>query len=206
MRYTSRKKKIKRFLTVVAIVFSLIIIYSFVNLKVMPPLISISQAEAKKLAHQVIDNAVKNSISEMELKTEDFIIIYEDSNKTSANTILINELCTEVSLNINEKSPISDERKINVAIGAITGWQSLSSTGPKIGFTVRQLREADVDYETEFVAVGINQTNYKVWLNVSVSYSLVNPLVSETMVSERKVMLIDTIIEGKVPDKFLNIE
>ena len=194
----------KKYIIASLIFFVAIAAASILNKRIMPYLLSISQAEAKRITNNVIDKAVRESISDMELKTEDFVI--DVGNKISANTILINKLCTEVSTNINEDKMIFEEREIKVAIGAITKWEFLSNIGPKVGFSIREVRQAEVDYETSFSSAGINQTNYKVWLNVELEVKLVNPLGSDIVSTKRKVMLVDTIIEGKVPDKFLLIE
>ena len=204
MGYTIFKRRSKLVIKVLLIAFVVILAVSILNTRIMPYLLSISKAEAKKITNSVIDRAVRETIADMELNTEDFVIDYE--NKISANTILINRLCAEISTNINEKEVIFEEREIRVPLGAITKWEFLSNIGPKVGFSIREVRQAEVDYETSFTSAGINQTNYKVWLNVDLDIKLVNPLGSDTVNTKRKIMLVDTIIEGKVPDKFLIIE
>ena len=64
---------------------------------------------------------------------------------------------------------------------------------------------AEVDYETEFISAGINQTNYKIWLTVDITVSLANPLYSKRVNMTRKIMLVDTIIKGEVPSNYLGI-
>lgn len=68
-----------------------------------------------------------------------------------------------------------------------------------------QSGEAEVDYETEFTSAGINQTNYKIWLTVNITISLVNPLYDRKANLSRKIMLADTVIKGDLPSNYFNI-
>lgn len=205
MQYRSRIKRRKLIIKVIFIILILMVFGSFVENTVMPSLIAISQIEAKRAANNAIDTAVRTSITNMGLKTEDFFTYAQNGGSVSANTLLINELCAEVSRNINDEMETLDERKISVAVGALTGWDTIANTGPRISFRIRQMGEADVDYQTMFGQAGINQTNYKAWLTVDLKVRLVNPLKSDTISSQRKVMLIDTVIEGEVPDRYLDV-
>ena len=58
------------------------------------------------------------------------------------------------------------------------------------------------DYQTEFVSAGINQINYKIWLNLSMDMKVVNPLYQETITLNRKIMLCDLVFSGKVPEHY----
>ena len=65
--------------------------------------------------------------------------------------------------------------------------------------------DTKVDYETSFSQAGINQTNYKVWLTVEITLRMVNPLKSTDVTTTRKIMLIDTIIKGNIPQTYFEI-
>lgn len=206
MQYSKKGKKRKVIIKIIFVILGTMAFCSIVERSIMPSLIAISQIEAKRAANNAIDTAVRTSITNMGLKTEDFFTYAKNGGSVSANTLLINELCAEVSRNINDEMQTLDERKISVAIGALTGWDTLANTGPRISFKIRQMGEADVDYETQFAQAGINQTNYKAWLTVDLKVRLVNPLKSDTIGSQRKVMLIDTVIEGEVPERYLEVK
>ena len=62
--------------------------------------------------------------------------------------------------------------------------------------------QSHVDYETSFVSVGINQTNFKVWLDVITEIQMVNPLEKDIVKTNRKVMIIDSVIKGNVPQTY----
>ena len=172
--------------------------------KIMPTALAISHYQAKNKANVVIDTAVDKSIQELGIHSADFFLdTTAGIGNVAANTMLINSLCVKISENIqNEIIKISDET-IEIPVGALTGIQMFANTGPAITFTVRPMGEALTDYETSFQAVGINQTNFKIWLNIQVGIQIVNPLKSEKLMLSRKIMLIDTVIKGEVPERYL---
>lgn len=95
--------------------------------------------------------------------------------------------------------------KVEIPLGAASGIGVLANTGPDIAFEIRQAGGTDVDYDTQFSSAGINQTNYKIWLTVNMTVSLVNPLYNRQISMTRKIMLADVIIKGEVPSGFLTL-
>ena len=63
----------------------------------------------------------------------------------------------------------------------------------------------DVGYETAFSSAGINQVNYKIWINISIELKIVNPLYQEPIQMQRKIMLADLIFKGKVPEHYFQL-
>ncbi|HBF64872.1 MAG TPA: hypothetical protein DDW34_02835 [Clostridium sp.] len=89
-----------------------------------------------------------------------------------------------------------------IPLGAALDSAFFANHGPKIPFTLMPVGAVTSDYETSFTSAGINQINYKIWVNLSFELQIANPLFKEKIVFSKKIMLIDTIISGKVPDYF----
>ena len=196
----------KVMLVLLLLVFIIICIFKQIDKRFLPSAISISHIDAKKSANKVINTAVNNSIKDFNIKAADFIeqTDFQNINSISANTILINEICADVSTKIDEGiKKISDE-KIEIPFGATTGIDMLANTGPNFHFKMLPMGSSEIDYDTSFTSAGINQTNFKIWLNISINVELVNPLIKDNIVITRKVMLVDTIINGVVPESYLN--
>ena len=64
---------------------------------------------------------------------------------------------------------------------------------------------ATVAYETSFSSAGINQINFKIWIDVSMEIKIVSPLWQQTMTVARKIMLVDTVISGTVPERYMTL-
>lgn len=187
-------------------IFSFIILFmSCVDSKVFNMVIEISHIKSKLMANEIINQSVKNTIQTMQVSSSDFFIDnVSDMSSISANAILINDFCANVSEEITKGLiKISDE-KIKIPLGSATGIDLFSTMGPEIPFYLRPEGTAEVDYETGFESVGINQVNFKIWINVNLSVQIVNPLRKEKMILTRKIMLVDTVISGQVPNQYLD--
>lgn len=170
-------------------------------------ILEISRLQSITTANKVIDKAVQDTIQTLQVDSSDFFIGgQEDLTTVSANTLLINKFCSTISAEItNGMDKISNEC-IPIPLGMITGIDILSNMGPKIPFSVRPMGTASVDYETSFTSVAINQVNFKIWLNIAVDVKIVNPLRQEKVSLTRKIMLVDTVISGTVPERYLNFD
>ena len=135
-----------------------------------------------------------------ELKYEELLLKNEDTYK--ANTALINRFCTDISICATNELQKYPKEMIRIPIGAATGVSLLANKGPSIPFTLQPISAVKTDYQTEFVSVGINQINYKIWLTLSMDMKVVNPLYQEKITLSRKIMLCDLVFSGKVPEHY----
>lgn len=167
--------------------------------------IEISHTESKLAANKMIDQALNAAIAELSLASSDiFITRQAEPEAISANTLLVNQFCTLVSENITANLNRLAEVSIPVPFGQLLGISYFATSGPTINFDLLPMGGVNVDYETSFTAVGINQTNFKIWINVDMDMKVVYPLRQEPVSLSRKIMLVDTVISGTVPDQYLN--
>ena len=172
--------------------------------KIFQAVIEISHIQSKAAANIIIDNAVEDTIKELNITSSDFFIEKQQDN-VSVNTLLINTFCSSVSTGITEGLSAISEEKILIPMGIITGIDMFANTGPNIPFSLRPMGAATVDYETSFSSAGINQINFKIWIDVSMGIKIVSPLWQQTMTVTRKIMLVDTVISGTVPERYMTL-
>jgi len=198
------KRLVKRF-EISLLIIALIYFAVSAEKRMMSVICAICTIEARNLANDAIDNAVNRAMLEMNSLSSDYYEVDDENMTVYADTMLINELCSAVSENINDETYELSKIKIEVPWAAAIGIDILSNIGPKAIFSLRQMGESRVDYETSFVSVGINQTNFKVWLDVATEIQMVNPLRTQTLETDRKVMIIDSVIKGTVPNQYFEI-
>lgn len=203
--YKKKQPFLKVIIFIIFIFFIILLFMSCIDNKVFDIVIEISHMKSKLVANEMINQSVKNTIQKMNVASSDFFIDNKsDLNSISANTILINDFCANVSDEItNQLMEIADER-IKVPLGSATGIDFFANMGPEIPFSLRPEGTTEVDYETGFESVGINQVNFKIWINVNLVVQIVNPLRKEKMILTRKIMLVDTVISGQVPNQYLD--
>lgn len=172
---------------------------------IMPIAVKLCLNAAKDKANRVINESVDSVLKESGINYSDLFSVVSNNNEITmitTDTAAINTLCADISEYITKNLENMENDEMSIPYGATTGFGILSNVGPPIVFEMTPVGGADVDYETEFNSAGINQTNYKIWLTVNISVSLVNPLYNEEMSMNRKIMLVDTVINGKVPDYY----
>ena len=190
------------FLLLCCFFFFILMLY---DSKIFSTVIEISHIQSKATANTIIDTAVQSTIQDLNITSSDFFIEKQQNDTVSVNTILINSFCSTVSMAITKGMEQIAEENISIPLGVITGIEMFSNTGPSIPFYLKPMGLASVDYETSFTAEGINQINFKIWINVAMDIKIVNPLRSETMSVSRKIMLVDTIINGTVPERYMTL-
>lgn len=165
----------------------------------------ISHTDSKLTANKIIDNGVNETIKALSLESADLFISQQDAPENiSANTLLINQFCAMLSTSITDGLKGLSKETISIPMGQLTGIDFLANSGPTIPFEMRPMGVVDVDYETAFTSVGINQVNFKIWINVNMDMRIIYPMHQESISLSRKIMLVDTVIKGTVPEQYLN--
>lgn len=174
---------------------------------IMPSAANICLIEAKESANRIINSAVDEVLMKRSEGGKNILSLKTENGTTmiTADTITINLICAEISSSITEKISDMQNNTIKVPYGAASGIGILANTGPDLAFEIKPAGDAEVDYETEFTSAGINQTNYKIWLTVNITISLVNPLYDKNISMNRKIMLADTVIKGELPSNYIDI-
>ena len=157
--------------------------------------------QCKIAANDIINHAILKNLQ----NTDTSSLLLHINDGYTANTALINSFCAALSADITSQLKELSPESIQIPLGAATNLSFFANAGPKIPFTLLPMGSAKTDYETEFISTGINQVNYKIWLNISMELKIVNPLYQETIHMERKIMLADLIYSGKVPEHYFQV-
>ena len=176
---------------------ALVLALSWAQKKWMPTILAISQMEARGLANQLINDAVSETLAQMDLSSSD--LVHRQDGLLFTDTLTVNRLSLQISRRVeNEISSLSSTR-IKVPLGVVTGIDLLANHGPCLSFLLMEMGETEVTLFTSFSEAGINQTYYRLGLSVTVRLRLVNPLQSHTVTTVRQVLLVETVLQGEVP-------
>ncbi len=211
-----RKLKRKKFFKIPFLTLSLLCLFTwsiylfilqFEN-EVLPTAIKVSQKYATNIVSQEINKSVEKVIKDLNLYTNDFFNKnFDENNKKTyldVDTILINNVCANVSEELSTNLKNIKDTKIELPIGVFSGISAFSELGPAFTVYLSSIGDAIVDYETNFQSVGINQINFQVYLNINCSISIINPIYKKDIDISRKLMLVNTVFEGDVPNTYLN--
>lgn len=205
MKYKRRKKK-KAFFIIVALLVIIIYIFIIVDKNIRPTVLAISEVHARKIATQAINEAVKNKIKD-DIRYEDLIFVnYDNEGKVTliqSNTIMMNSLAADVALEVQDNIRKVSTKEERIPLG--NALRSQLFKGPNIKLTIVPQGTVTVDFTTEFIESGINQTIHKVYLVIITDVRVIVPLASDVIRIVTNIPVAETIIVGDVPESYIFI-
>ncbi len=123
-----------------------------------------------------------------------------------ANVIEMNRISSEISSRIQEKNNELKESYVRIPIGNFTGNAFLAGRGPVIEVKLIPTGTVNIEFKTEFISTGINQTRHRVYLEIRCRMGIVAPFISEKVDVINHVNVAETVLIGDVPDTFYNLE
>ena len=138
-----------------------------------------------------------------------FVNLDKDSDGSvtaiTSNMAHINTLSTDI---LNSVIASTDNGVINVSIpfGNLTGLNLMLNKGPDVNVQIIMLTSSRVDFRNEVVSCGINQAKYQLVLEVTIDIDVLIPWGTESATTVTEVIVADTVIVGKVPNTYLNME
>lgn len=185
------------------------ILFAFTERQIAPSVLAIAEARARIIATEAINKAVKERITK-NIKYTDLIAIHKDVTGQvtliQINTIEINRIETETSLEVVKTLKEISMEKIKIPLGLITGSKILSNMGPSINVSLYPVGTAYVDTSEAFEEAGINQTRHKILLDITAQVRIVQPLLSSRVEIKTSIPIAETIIIGSVPQTILDFK
>ncbi len=169
---------------------------------VNPIIEQVSEKEVKALATVAVNSACNEVIGDyLTLDMVDYLID-KDGNlqMVTTNTALINAISRKAIDASQQRITELGGEGIPIPLGSLSGITVFSGQGPDIFIKVFPIGSVNAQFQSEFVAAGINQTRHKIMLNVCVDIKVVLPGADNVVNTETKILLCENLIIGKVPD------
>lgn len=198
-----QEKHVIFFILFIIFMVAMLVSGVFIDEKLFPALTEISLIKAQEIANKCIDDAVKDTLNNMQINYDDLFINNKETEIFSVNTVLVNRFVVELNKNITKTFDTFEEITISVPLGAASGVSGFSDFGPTVDYDVTPYGEVKTDYETEVTQAGFSRTSVKVWINAEVGIKVMHPIIEKKVVISRKIMLVDMILKGDVPDSIL---
>ncbi|MFV0439991.1 MAG: sporulation protein YunB [Lachnospirales bacterium] len=213
LKIKSRKRKIIKKVFVIYLIILSVTIFATSKIidafeeKIQPLVFELARVYSLNLLNNLIADIIEEEVVSKNYTSENFYS-YEIDNEGyitvfEINNLLINDITTKISNSLQEKLIDTTETVITVPIGEILFVEYFSNVGPSYKYGLIPIGYGNVDYDTEFNSIGINQSNFKVYLRVNAGMKIVNPLYEKEFTISKEVVLLDTMISGKVPNGVL---
>ncbi|MDR1150561.1 MAG: sporulation protein YunB [Clostridiales bacterium] len=202
-----KKNKFKLFyLLIIFLVF--FYIFLLIDKKVFESAILETHYNTNNIINKCVNASVNNIIQKNNINARDFYKIDLKSNREinfiSANTILINKICNNLSTEIYEEFLKFNNSITKISLGtifaSITNINLFYDLGPCLNLKLVPVGNAIINYNSEFLSAGINQTNFRIWLDIKFIARVITPIQSKEVIYKKKIALINAIINGSVPN------
>lgn len=203
-----RSKKRKRLtIVIISIVFIFAVCILYLRLAVAPVLKTVSEDQIRALAVTAVNEAVSEVMEQSPSYTDMVIVGYDNEN--CINSIRINSTAVN---SIVQKSTIESQNRItelgaqgiDVPVGSLSGIMLFSGKGPDLNLRVVPVGSVTAKLCSEFKEAGINQTNHRIYLRIGAKISAILPGANNVINTETDVVILESVIIGKIPDTYLN--
>ena len=213
MRIKRHKKKRDFPILILKIAFSISLICLCVTYfynQIRPIIISAAANHARVEVTRVLNKSILKELEENKINYSDIIQISRDTdgNVTSieTNTATINGFKARIISVALSNIHSLEERNLNIPMGTLSNVPFFLGKGPKVNFKITSSGYADAKFESEFFSSGINQTCHRIKLIVTADiYALVPGFITKATVTT-DYYIAETIIVGKTPDFFADIQ
>ena len=198
-----KKKYIQVVLFVIIVIF--ILNYYLIAVEIKPVLESICEVRARIIATQAINAAVKSELQKDNLKDQLIITTFDNYGKLNminTNTQVMNILSANITATVQEKIKDLTEQPFTITLGAVLNNWMFPDFGPTLKYGILPQGSVLVDFVSEFVDSGINQTKYKLYITVNVQIRVISPITTSDIDVKNNILLTEIVIIGDVPDSF----
>ena len=70
---------------------------------------------------------------------------------------------------------------------------------------IRPMSVSSMDFRTEFETQGINQTKYKIYIELGCRIKVLAPFSSRTICTSSTILIAEAVILGDVPDSYVEV-
>ena len=204
-----RRTKIPFLFKLLCLLLTVLLLTLFLNMRLHTMAAALGQNELSYYFSTTVTNAMKDRLAQKEAAYRDLVTLsFKDGGEVAAVTTnmplllsLQNDVCQTVFASYASLSSLS----LSVPFLWLFGLDFLSSVGPSTQIEVIPARFLHTYYTSEFEEAGINQTRHRIVFHVEGTFTLLFPQGKEKLTVLESYCLTETLIVGKVPDAYTEI-
>ncbi|MEG0693089.1 MAG: sporulation protein YunB [Oscillospiraceae bacterium] len=208
-RNYSKKSNSKFSMTMKLFLLITIMIIVLFEIFVGPIIIKASEYQGKMIITNLLSETINEVLADSGISYDTVIKVVRNkedkitSIETDINTI--NKIKAKITTNVAKAFSELPSHSYSLPLGTLLGNALVMGRGPNINLTIIPMGYLDSQIISEFSAAGINQTNYKMMLNMTLNYTTIIPLHKSSTKLDTNFVIIDTIIVGDVPQYYTNL-
>ena len=202
-----RKKRSGGFAFALLLMICVFLVASSLFLRELSAQIAVS--DASDAVTNAVNDAIRDIICENDYPADWFVSMEKDFSgkvcSVNGNMAHINALSAEL-LDRVIASTDNGTITVNIPAGNLSGIDLLLGKGPEVPVKIIVLTSSKVDLRNEIFSLGINQSKYQLYLEVSIDVDVLVPWGVESATVITEVLVADTVIVGQVPETYLDME
>ena len=199
-----RRRRVKLILYAALAVAALLLLRA----RMRPYVADLAEMEGKRLGADAITRAVARVFASEKPEYTDVVsIAYAADGRVvslHADAAKLNALRLDIGDAVADELERDNSSEVKVSLGSLAG-ELFAGKGISVTVKLYSVGTIDVDYESEFISAGINQTLHRLKMTVVVSFTI---LAATYRVDTRSTCVFDlaeTVIVGDVPDNYTDI-
>ena len=204
----TQNKRIKKiYFTVLILIVANLTVYKIME-SIDPIFEGLCISKAQGIATEITNRKSSEVLAKYNYK--DTVQIIKDSdgknNMLKTDIVMINKIASDIAIEIQKELDEIEKQSIEIPLGALTGNQYFAGSGPNFKIKIISAGDITTDIKTEFKAAGINQTMYRIYLNLECKVSILTSYKTINKTITNQVLLVETVIMGEVPETYLQLE
>lgn len=185
-------------------------VIALLEAKLRPVVAEVASAQVQNTITAVVENAVNADLAARQVSYADFVTIQRDEGGaiTALTTDMarMNLLRAELVDAILEAVAGVDVSEVVVPLGSLFDLEPLWARGPTLKARAMTVGTVRAEFDSQFTSAGVNQTLHRVWMEVDVPMTLLLPGGEVEVAVDTRLCVAETVIVGKVPDTYLQLE
>ena len=206
--YAVNIKRIFWFLVLLIFLAGLVITTYSVQQSFIPVVTVTAETTAVREVENIIDTTVLTVIEQNDISYSNLYKLKQNDNGVvsaiESNTKNINLLKSQLSISINKEMGQLQEKTLNIPLGSIFSSAMFTGWGPKIPIQINRVGYASVDFVSDFVSAGVNQTKHNIAVSVNAEISVILMKQNLEFDIQTTVPVTETVIVGEVPSFYKN--
>ena len=200
-------KKCRTSYIVFSILLAFIVLIGYFCYQLSLHLDEVCRSESKLLAVEIINTAVKETLDQ-NMTGE---LIREKKNKKgnvtalSLDPVVTNRINNTISQAVTEKIRENENKAFKVPIGTLSGIPFLSGRGFDLELRLNQIGLVTTSLRSEFESCGINQTRYKVFVEIKVDLNAIMSVNKAKISVQHQYLIGEKVIVGDVPQSYFSL-
>ena len=203
--YTNNKNA-KKFFSIFIIISIAISTFYSIYKSITPIFETLCIEKARALGTYIMNDASNVVLDNIDYKNIVSIEEVEGNRVLKTDVVIINKIASDIALEAEKQFKELQNEQIEIPIGALTGNKYLAGSGPNINIQVIPTGNILTEIKNEFESTGINQTVYRIYLELTSKVSIVSQYKTIEDEIVNQVLLVETVIVGEVPESYYNLE